>query len=211
MELIDKLKEHCHQRHLQVRAGEYASKIMDGSLTKAEYTVLILANYVFHNTLELSLNKHLAENWKLELSWHHRAKSVFARQDLRSLGCEHLIVKLLDKEPLGNYSIDSGEQAIGALYVAEGTAIGGVIIKKNLQKIDWIVQNDFPIRFYGCYGQSLSPLWKEFVAFVCQVEVNHESVLNQAYQTFEFYEQILLEAQQVVANCSEINEYQKAS
>lgn len=211
MNLLQKLKAHCLQKHLQVRASEFAACIMDGSLSKAEYSTLLLANYVFHIKLEQQITQQLPFHWKRKLAWEERHKAKYAKLDLVMLQQTELIPELLNSCRDVTYQINTPSEALGALYVVEGTAIGGAIIKKHLLKIDWIIQQKLDIRFYGCYGNTLSAKWKTFTAFVQQVEATHEEALQQAYQTFMLYEELLAKASNLVEKQKKAKTYRSQS
>ena len=191
MELIEKLKKHCHQQHLHVRAGEYADQIMNQQITEHEYVKLLYANYFFHSTIESQITTVLSEEWKEELAWPHRLKANYIKQDLMALQ-KSLPTQALHKHYASQaYSINTLSEAIGALYVIEGTAIGGAIIKRNLLKTGWIIQKGLPIHFYGCYGKELSARWKQFIQMTYTPEIDHSVALQQASITFDFYEKVL--------------------
>ncbi|MGB0524941.1 MAG: biliverdin-producing heme oxygenase [Flammeovirgaceae bacterium] len=187
MSLMHRLKEHCHSYHMQIRESKYAAKIMTHELTQEEYIEGLLLNYLFHRTIERGIEEHLPNEWKEQINWSQRKKAEYVKNDLCSLGQERLLEKLVMHVDQLPFSIQSAEEALGALYVSEGTAIGGAVIKKNLLKIDWVMQQSVSISFYGCYGKQLSSMWKQFIEFLNEVEVTQREVITKARETFIFY------------------------
>jgi len=192
--LLQKLKESCNERHLQIRAGDYAKKIMNQCLSLQEYKELIVANYYFHGKIEESLTSFLLDI--PELSYTNRLKTPALTKDLRALNLNSVAFDHREGQP--NITINSFSEAIGTLYVTEGTAIGGAIIKKNLLKIPSIYTNSH-IHFFGCYGKELSPLWKNFATYLGGVKVEEPSTILKAKEVFLFYENCLLYAQSIFA------------
>lgn len=125
-----------------------------------------------------------------EIDFNERQKEPYLITDLIQLGINP---NTFLKEKLPTLKIDSEAKALAALYVAEGTAIGGAIIKKNLLKIKELKQLTFS--FYGCYGNTLSAKWKCFVkAFNerCENEEFAQEVIDFTDKVFGFYESIIL-------------------
>jgi len=191
MELMSYLKESTNERHLQIRAGALAQKIMDGELTLDEYQILILANYWFHGYLEAVITKVLSPDQLIALEYDKRAKASYAEEELIALGISPSAIP----EALNPPVFEDYPEALGALYVTEGTAIGGALIRKQLLQHEIITEHAL-LKFYGCYGKALAPLWKSFVHFMNHQKVTAENVLNGAKKTFRFYEQCLAHADQ---------------
>lgn len=199
MTLMDLLKRDCKQRHSHIRTGDYAARIMGHSLSIEDYKVLLLANLWFHSYMEERINLYLPDTWKEIIEWPARGKSDYAKQDLQGLGVDtdSIPCPLMPEQIMGLW------EALGALYVAEGTAIGGALIKKNLLKSE-LADSIHPISFYGCYGNRLSYLWKSFEGFMHEVEAYKTEKLksvNTALNMFNLYEYLLGEATQYL-HCS---------
>lgn len=184
--LLQKLKDSCNESHLQIRAGEYATKIMNQSISLQEYKELLVANFYFHTTVEEQLFPRLASVTPLEYAV--RIKSEVIEKDLVELELAKFISLEAEDKPI--CKVASFSEALGALYVTEGTAIGGAIIRKNLLKSETI-KSVSSIHFFGCYGKSLSPLWKSLVAYYATAEVNTSTCIAKAKETFLFYEACL--------------------
>lgn len=196
--LMQRLKAACMDPHRHVRSGALAGKIMNQTLSIEEYRLLLLVNYAFHGFIESRLCRILPEPIRDQLAYEQRIKTHFIYYDLRQLGVgmekqeAFLPYRKRVHQALGSFQISSLPEALGALYVTEGTAIGGQIVKKKLLGIPEICDLS-DIRFYGCYGKNLSPLWKSLVQFVNQpLWLAHEDVIiGKAVETFSYYERLV--------------------
>lgn len=190
--IFGELKQACLDAHLQIKGGAYATRIMEHSLSLQGYRTLLQANFVFHCTIENQLVSVLLPGQQADLQLARRRKIHHILSDLQALGDSpvHML-------PPVSYQIQSFFQALGALYVTEGTAIGGAIIRKNLLKnpnIAPVAQ----IHFYGCYGDQLSPLWKSFAEYLNGFAGNPVAVkemIFQARESFLLYEQCIAMAE----------------
>ena len=191
MNLIELLKTACHQDHMQIREGEGAQKIMQHTLSEDEYIDGLLINYLFHFHLEKEIEQHLPAVWKKELDWEKRKKIHYIQRDLKQFNKEHLLEELM-KQNIDFIQVNTPSEALGILYVMEGTAIGGAIIKRNLQKLDWVIEQQLDIYFYGCYNKELSYLWKQFCAFMMVTSACKEEVIAKAKEAFKFYQALQL-------------------
>ncbi len=200
--VFQKLREACLQDHLNIKQGEYARLVMEQALTLENYRVLLLTNYFFHGTIEQQLNRVVSPGFKKSLQLQRRRKAQFITSDYQRLG--HTLPPL-SKAPL-QLCIQNETEALGVLYVTEGTAIGGSIIKKNLLKSPVISQTS-ATSFYGCYGKELSPLWKAFVAQLNTIEGRQEAeavVIEKAKATFAFYEGLIRKLEQQVQESQQL-------
>jgi len=197
--VFERLSTACKQDHLSVKHGQYANRIMQGDLTLQQYQHLLLANFWFHGQLEALLEAVLPETWQQSLQLAERKKLPYIIKDLEGLG---FVATEFPAAPV-SFQIQDPVEALGVMYVTEGTAIGGAIIRKNLLKIPELdTPNGF--HFYGCYGKALSERWKSFAKVINQVEGNmvlEEIVIEKAKETFMLYETLLQEAEGTLADC----------
>jgi heme oxygenase len=123
------LKEQTREAHNQVEAVSYSNNIMDGSLNAGQYTTIVIANYIFNKVVEetaypLLITNGLGERLQLNL----RTKTQLLLADL-----EHLGINPADIETT-TLNITTIEHALGYLYVAEGSTLGGAVIARALAK-----------------------------------------------------------------------------
>lgn len=189
--ILDYLKENTKNIHHQLEKDNLAKFIMDHSISKDNYLKLLIQNYKFYHSIELALiqKRHL-----IKTSLHPfltNEKSQRLKKDLKYLGCE-----VEDDLPQNiSFQIDSENTALGALYVSEGSALGGLMISKQLK-------NCPHLRFmkeHCFFGRDVPKIlgrWKNFKQTVTQDfqdDTIKEEVLKSATKTFEFFGEIMLE------------------
>ena len=190
--LVTSLRKLAEQDHLRIKEGQYANRIMQGTLTLHEYKILILANQHFHVSVQKAIKPFLSH--LTEYQFIKRNKINHLKYDLVELNLTSRSYQFNSK-----LSVESFWQALGAAYVVEGTAIGGAIIKKKLLTNSNITNNVTSINFYGCYKTELSALWKSFISFLEisgneATELQIQETINKAKETFMFYEAVIEES-----------------
>jgi heme oxygenase len=94
----------------------------------------------------------------------HKAKSELLIKDILLLGMDNAQIQHLPRcEKLPQLS--SFAQQMGALYVLEGSVLGGRIISKRLKEQFGADIQD-KLNFYGCYGENVGTEWKNFQNFM---------------------------------------------
>ena len=149
-----------------------------------DYRTFLRTGWLFHSSLESSLTDFLPDWLKADLRWSHRLKAPRLAQDLRELA-----VDLAALPPLP-FPVRTVPEALGALYVAEGSTLGGIMMKKMWQDHPVIGQRS-SFRFLGCYDPETGTYWKSFIA-VLEANVSgsadEATTVAAAQTTFTFYQ-----------------------
>lgn len=186
MMLAQRLKEETKAQHDAVEQYAYTDKIMSKSLALAEYQDLIVCNYLFHQVVEPAIAQALGQH-QAALQWHERQKMGFLQNDMAELG---LIAP--DARTLPAFEINSLAEALGAMYVMEGSTLGGAMICRQLAQTPGLGHLKF--HFYGCYGPQTGPKWKAFMEILHQLAntpQQHDEAVAKATETFELFRHIL--------------------
>lgn len=151
--LIEKVRTASNVMHKQLDESmmPYISKIQ----SVESYGKLLSFFYAFYepiyHNIEIFLPPNFLEDYAL------RRKPTALINDLHSLNI-NIPTHFCSNIPL----ISSGAAAVGALYVLEGSAMGGMVLKKiiaaNLQANE---QDAF--NFFGFYGNKTAEKWRLFV------------------------------------------------
>lgn len=181
----ERIKTETHDAHMQLEAISYSSKIMDGTINLNQYQQLILSNYIanisFENTWD-SLPFEVPESLMLNV----RSKRQMLQKDLALLGFDAPKVDAY-------FNFDNYAAFMGALYVFEGSTLGGAVICRKLKENPALAHLDF--HFYAAYGERLGMMWKLFLDHLIQIE--DENLVNQsivsAQNTFNVVEKITLQ------------------
>lgn len=121
MTMINRFREATRELHEQIETENQAKKILDHSITLQEYKVLLLQNYIAYSTTEKEISRFLPG--------YHASKHQQIEQDLKALNVDTSIV--LDYED--QFSCHNMAEALGTAYVVEGSALGGVVIGRELK------------------------------------------------------------------------------
>jgi len=168
-----------------------AKFIMDYSISKDNYLKFLIQNYKFYYSIEQAL---IQKRPLIKTCLHPFLtfeKSQRLKKDLKFLDCE-VEDRLSKNIP---FNIDSENAALGALYVSEGSALGGLMIReqlKNCPHLSFMEEHSF----FGSDVSKILSRWKNFkqtVAQNFQDETIKEEVLKSATTTFKFFGEIMQE------------------
>ncbi len=111
--------------------------------------------YGFFGGLEIMINQHF-DTFRLP-DYLQRRKTAALANDLKDLGIN--LPKLADNADLPH--IKNHLQSLGALYVIEGSTLGGKIISKMIQQ-QLNIGDNVGLSFFNGYGESTSLMWEIF-------------------------------------------------
>lgn len=183
-EILNKLKAATQHLHDHLESISYTSHIMGGTLTLEQYRHLILTNYYFHLSFEQKIDDVLTAEQKEELNWEKRKKASILRSDLEAIGTSEF---LLDRNPFPAQEVTSIEEALGAMYVTEGSTLGGAVILKQLKQNENL-KSVPSMTFYGCYGDQIGPMWMAFAQVAAKYANSpaaEASIVKAGVDTFE--------------------------
>ena len=151
--LSEKLKEHTKQHHQLLEKKMVAQ--MRSITTPQEYAKLLGLFYSFFGGLELSVDKHI--DLALLPDYPQRRKSAALAYDLLELSAPLPLFALRNDLP----EIRDHIQSIGALYVMEGSTLGGKIIAKMM--LQQMNVTEMPgLTFFNGYGEQTMSMWLTF-------------------------------------------------
>ena len=178
MMMTTKLKEETRELHDQIEEKNLAKQIMDGSIDLETYKLLLLQNYVAYQKTETEIKKFLS-NYKGN-------KHLQLEQDLENLTSIDLIPPKND-----NFQCNSTAEALGAAYVVEGSALGGMVLAKKLKQCP-ALENLPPQNFFNGDKENLKD-WqnfkKELEAYPFTKAEELEAI-EKARETFRFFKNI---------------------
>ncbi|MCB0168098.1 MAG: biliverdin-producing heme oxygenase [Anaerolineae bacterium] len=188
--ILCRLKDETAGRHRVVEQLARADRILDHTLTLAQYSRLIVANYAIHQLIEPQLLPLFSPPWVDRLQLAQRSRLTALQYDLAQLNLNP------PGFPQLTYLIQTIPQALGALYVLEGATLGGAVILKALQKNPH-VNGVAPFHYYGLCGRNTRALWLGFCQtlneWVDSSDVG-DAIVAAAQETFDFYRRLLVAA-----------------
>lgn len=175
----DYLKKHTAAYHDAAEKLFNSKKIFDKTFTLEDYKKIIGTNYLMLLHSEERIFNSFSEDLAEKLQLEDRKKLPLIEKDLASLSL---------KNRTAHHELEfTGEnEALGALYVIEGSTLGGNVIAKQLSKTEGF--DGITFNFFGCYRENTGPMWKNFKE-ILDTEVDEQSydeVLSGAKKLYTF-------------------------
>lgn len=175
--LSEKLKTHTAVNHLLLE--KKLVTFMKQVKSAGEYATLLKLFYGYFGALEISINAHLDSRFLPDYTL--RRKSAALLDDLGSLNAGRPELARSDRLP----AINSHLQSIGALYVIEGSTLGGKFIAKMLA--GQIGAADLQaFSFFQGYGEQSAVMWDVFKQAINKTHGKEDEaiIIETANQTF---------------------------
>lgn len=150
--MLADLRADTRDLHDQTEEAMQSARLQSEDFSKEEYAELLARLYYAHSRIDDSVYELLKEE-ELYLDLYYRlSRQKALERDLKALDksvetSEELLV------------LDNRAEAWGALYVLEGSSLGGAMIYKSLRERDWPAKI---LNYYGYYGPDTGFLWKKF-------------------------------------------------
>jgi len=148
--------------------------------SEADYASFIHSFYLYFNALEQKLAAYINNTVVPDLSL--RRNSSYLKADLQELGFRNEQEEILELPRIENLA-----QALGAMYVMEGSIMGGPIIVEMLRKHG--LTKGFA--FFSGYGAETGNMWHNFVTVLnerLQSDAEQLQAVNAANETFEKFQ-----------------------
>ncbi|MBT9391733.1 biliverdin-producing heme oxygenase [Hymenobacter sp. NST-14] len=171
--ILTRLRQETRPAHEALEQQEFNRALGAGTLTAAVTHRFLAKLYGFVVPYEEQLRQHAAEfgpEWELE----RRARAHLLRQDLPHA----------DELPLASNlpPLRTRAQLLGALYVMEGSTLGGQVIARQLAK------NGIPARaYFSGHAEQTGPLWKSFTSLLTEAATSElaDDIVASATLTFQ--------------------------
>lgn len=183
--ILEALKAKTAVNHRNVEASPLMQPIATRNLTPENYTQILQKFYGFFQPLESSIY-HLPglEYYLPDLATRRKAGSIL--QDLRAIHQENIALAALPLCP-DVPRISEVSHAFGALYVMEGSTLGGKVISKIVyETLGYTPESG--IAFFNGYGTQTGPKWKAFQEALTRFALTpgqQESIIHSATCTFQ--------------------------
>jgi heme oxygenase (biliverdin-IX-beta and delta-forming) len=159
-ELPQILRSTTRQAHQQLDHHPLLVPLLRADLTQAQYAQVLLAMLWMHAPLQSSL---LAALQRHDMSYALSDRPTWLRQDLAQFAIDGDVALV----KLGNWpapDLDSPAAVIGALYVLEGSSLGGRFIARQLAaSLGLNAENGG--RFFQGHGAATETHWGDFLLF----------------------------------------------
>jgi len=145
------------------------------------YVSLLQMFYSYFGGLEQQINSFIGEKEMADYSQRRKADAIAA--DIKTLG--GTVPALADSSELP--AIDTLPKAFGALYVIEGSTLGGKIIA-GMMRQHFTFNGNEGLSFFSGYGDNTDAMWTSFktkLNAIASTAENRQEITEAANQTFE--------------------------
>ena len=177
--MLTKLKKATEDLHREIEKENLAARIVSNEISLEEYKLLLLQNYIAYAVTEPSIAKYL-DHYEIQ-------KTPRLLGDLEQLGVACTIPVRVRE----TFRVVNRAEALGAAYVVEGSALGGMVIAKeikNCSSLDEIKDHHF---FNGDRDNVKS--WNAFSKFIKKQEftpLEEIHAIDKAKETFIFFGEV---------------------
>lgn len=154
--ILEKIRHETKEIHAALESTPLLSIFSGGIITVEKYLVILGKFHSFIAPIETKIADYPVLKKYLN-DFDERRKASWLESDLVSFSQKPLQFEKCETIP----SITSGSHAFGALYVLEGSTLGGKLISKQLN--DQLgIDKDNGARFFNAYGSDTGVRWKVF-------------------------------------------------
>lgn len=182
--ILARLKRETEQAH---RETERLMPFDEERFSMNDYLELLVKFYKFYRHFEPGLITAMAAR-KIAFDYRERLKTPKLIADLQSLGMNEKAIGVISADE-NDLIFDSGEKIFGALYVVEGSTLGGQIIARHL-KARFGLNETGGAAFFAGYAAQTGLMWNEFRAAITDFaasDSNHDEIIGAAQKTFEIF------------------------
>ncbi|WP_312076360.1 biliverdin-producing heme oxygenase [Chryseobacterium sp.] len=171
------LKQNTADLHDAAEKLFNSDKIFNRTFNFDDYKKIIRNNYLMLLNAENEIFENLSANFSEKLQLNERKKLPLIEKDLHNLSLEN-------ETPAQTVEISNQNEALGMMYVIEGSTLGGNVIAKQLSKTEGFENVTF--NFFGCYQENTGSMWKNFKEVLDSEvkEENYDEVLSGAKKLY---------------------------
>lgn len=146
-----------------------------------QYVILLRSLYGFYAPLQDLIFRHVSPAHLPDVA--SRRSAALILDDLETLGEDTRNLERCTSLP----QVSNGSQAFGALYVLEGSSLGGRIISRMMKSKENLPLESGGLRFFEGYGKETGEKWKAFVEALNK-QPEHAAIVAAANQTFQSFQ-----------------------
>jgi heme oxygenase len=175
--VMSQLKSKTTPAHKQLELTPCLKRLFAGDYTIDEYASLLSYFYSYFNAIEPLLFDDIPAQYQSQLA--HRRKIEFLQKDLLFLNVDINQLTACNILP----PLDSFAKKMGAMYVLEGSLLGGRIIGQHL-KNHFDTDMSPALNFYSCYGANLDTEWRNFATLMVQCfDSDNQALTNEVIES----------------------------
>ncbi|MGD9819503.1 MAG: biliverdin-producing heme oxygenase [Desulfomonilaceae bacterium] len=182
---IRQLKEAIMPVHDEAEKRGPLKEIVSKTIKQDEYKKILERLYGFVFVSETITGPILSAS-DIDIEWNTRIRSPHLEKDLTFFGESESSIKSLPKcESLLN--IKKPEEALGLVYLMEGSRLGGLVLAKALRQ-HFRFKNYQGYSYFSSNGTDMGPLWLSFQHLIQSYVEIHQSgdqIIESAVNNFK--------------------------
>lgn len=171
--LLKKGTFHAHTESEKILAPKLAS-----IKSYQDYASILKMFYGYFHPVEAIIKSYISKDVLSDID--ERRNSLFILQDLNAINHSTNALPVCKQLP----KIKSSLEALGTMYVLEGSTLGGRMISKMLMKNTTVVFNESNLNFFNGYKENTGVKWTYFLSVIDQHEEEAEVIVAAANETF---------------------------
>lgn len=177
---IKDLRQQTAESHQKLEDNYLSKAILNPSVTQADYQKYLAGLY----GLTIACEDQVFPVVSLVVPQiEKRYKSGKIIEDLSFTGYSDLKI---DELPYYQYKFSTVAEALGIMYVLEGSSLGGRILYKHVNQHLGLDSKKGAAYFWG-YGTETGPMWKSFISGVARYAAENkegQQIIDSAIKTF---------------------------
>ena len=185
--MLTKLKNATEELHREIEKDNLAGLIISNEINLEDYKLLLLQNYIAYAITEPAIAKYL-DNYKIQ-------KSPRILKDLDQLG----VTCTPNPKLREMFRIINRAEALGAAYVVEGSALGGMMISKQIANCPALAA--IPNHHFFNGDRENVKSWNAFSKFLKKQEftaLEEIQAIDKAKDTFVFFGEVFRTTEKVL-------------
>lgn len=174
--VAERLKSDTYAQHR--RSEDLLMPALHGIATRSDYAAVLRTFYGFFHPVQALIAPQITNDILPDAGQRRHADLILA--DLAALGFPVDGLPLCRELP----AIHNQAEALGALYVLEGSTLGGRVIAKMLMKNEALALGDEHLHFFHGYGEETGSKWKSFVQVLNAQTHDIDPIARSADETF---------------------------
>jgi heme oxygenase len=180
--LSEKIKDATKTGHLKLE--KIVVRELKSIKSNNDYAAFLRKFYIYFSQVERTIAPYI--NDRLLPDYTERRNSSYLKADIESLGAS------INETPVVEVPVISNTvEAFGALYVMEGSIMGGRIIIQMLEKLG--IEDG--LSFFSGYGQETGQKWGIFTKVMNETATTREGedqAIDTANETFHLFEKVFV-------------------
>ena len=186
---LQKLRVETAECHIALEKNPYSIALMHPNVTVKDYLTYLTKLYGFVYGFEKNVFPSLTA---IDPDIENRRKTHLMEQDISMLGGDLTKIRVMPDEVfLKHYTHEA--DALGGLYVLEGSMLGGNIIKRHLnEKLNHSVIDK--MSYFTAYGVDTGKVWKSFLTILtnnASHKYKENAIIKSAIITFRLIDEWL--------------------